>query len=72
MIIINAANEMAYSLVTCRQSVCQCVFSRCSLILTVVCNLWLCNISAQAAHPVTSEQDKKQHQVTPGIQFDTR
>ena len=61
IIIINAANVMAYSLVTCRQSVCQRVFS--SLVLTVVLNLWLQGVSAQTAHPVTSERDDKQHQV---------
>lgn len=63
IIIITAATETTYSQVTCSQPVSRSVFSRCSLILTVVLDLWLHSVSAQAAHPVASEQDKKQHQV---------
>lgn len=46
------SQPLAFSLVTWRQSVCQCLFSRCPLILTVVLNLWLHSVSTQAAHPV--------------------
>lgn len=63
IISMNAANKMAYSLVTGWQSIYRCVFSRCSLVLTVVLDLWLHDVSAQAAHPVASEQDEEQHQV---------
>ena len=54
---------MTHSLVGLRQSMWRGVFSRYSLVLTVVLDLWLRDISAQAAHPVASEQGKKQHQV---------
>ena len=54
---------MTHSLVGLRQPVWRCVFSRSSLVLAIVLDFWLRDISAQAAHPVASEQDKKQHQV---------
>lgn len=57
----HASNISTYSLVACRQPVCR--FSRCSFVLAVVLNLWLDNVSAQAAYPVASAPDRTQHQV---------
>lgn len=50
---------ITHSLVTCRQSECWRAFPRCSPVLAVVLNLWIHDISAQAAYPVASDRRKQ-------------